>query len=445
MQRRFRQTCPVCGRPDLKNISTHLLQVHGLSSEERKPYLKQAQVSPWQPRVERSPHMTMSYINVEKPGQKRVKQSEHSPPAKRPRTATRTTSMLTKPCPEFNFRHKFSLLIVGPTQSGKTYFVQQILKYNRIVYEEQKSIRIFWYYNQWQECYEELKKSLGKSIRFERGVPELSENLCEINPRYNNIIILDDLMAEPTDSPVVSRLFTQGRHRNASVILLLQNMFPKGKYNTDISRNAQYLALFRSPSDRKQIGIIGERMFDKNRVHFMNAYYKETEKPFGYLLVDNKPCTPADKQIVADLFGECYTYHSGMNSTESTCVETKPAGKHSTTPVTKTTSSRKRPVQTITWSDVPNDVWHKYTLGAPAVRKIPEGYVIIEMYSTSRNEIHQPVRGGVLINDENYWPVKLKHRGSGHSKWVNLHSDEPTVQSIVKETMENKVKNKLLL
>ena len=58
MQRRFRRTCPVCGRPDLKNISTHLLQVHGLSSEERKPYLKQAQVSSWQPRVERSPHMT---------------------------------------------------------------------------------------------------------------------------------------------------------------------------------------------------------------------------------------------------------------------------------------------------------------------------------------------------------------------------------------------------
>ena len=99
-----------------------------------------------------------------------------------------------------------------------------------------------------KECYEDLKKSLGKSIRFERDVPELSEDLCEINPRYNNIIILDDLMAEGTDSPVVSRLFTQGRYRNGSVILLLQNMFPKGKYNTDISRNAQYLALFRSPS-----------------------------------------------------------------------------------------------------------------------------------------------------------------------------------------------------
>ena len=193
----------------------------------------------------------MSYMNVEKPREKRVSQSEHSPPAKRPRTAVRTTSLATKFCPELKFRHKFSLLVVGPTQSGKTYFVQQIQKQNRIVYEEQKSIRISWYYNQWQECYEELQKSLGKLASGLKDVPELSEDLCEINARYSNIIILYDLMAEETGSPVVSRLFTQGRYRNASVILLLQNMFPKGKYNTDISRNAQYLALFRCPSDRK--------------------------------------------------------------------------------------------------------------------------------------------------------------------------------------------------
>ena len=49
MPRRFRRACPLCGRPDLKNISTHLYQVHGLSSKERKPYLQQARVSSWHP------------------------------------------------------------------------------------------------------------------------------------------------------------------------------------------------------------------------------------------------------------------------------------------------------------------------------------------------------------------------------------------------------------
>ena len=64
-------------------------------------------------------------------------------------------------------------------------------------------------------------------------------------------------------------------------------------------------------------------------------------------------------------------------------------------------------MQTITWSNATIPEWQKYTLGALEVRKIPEGYVIIEMYNTSRNKDYQPVRGGVLINDENYWPVKL--------------------------------------
>ena len=103
MQRRFRRTCPVCGRPDLKNISTHLLQVHGLSSEERRPYLKQAQVSSWQPHMDKTRSMTMSYKNIEKPRskEKRVSQCEHSPPAKRPRT-TAEPQRLRRPNPVRN-------------------------------------------------------------------------------------------------------------------------------------------------------------------------------------------------------------------------------------------------------------------------------------------------------------------------------------------------------
>ena len=70
-------------------------------------------------------------------------------------------------------------------------------------------------------------------------------------------------MLQEKDSTIVSKLFTQGRHRNASVILMLQNAFPKGKFNTDISRNAQYMILFKSPADRKRIEIISQRIFPK--------------------------------------------------------------------------------------------------------------------------------------------------------------------------------------
>ena len=111
------------------------------------------------------------------------------------------------------------------------------------------------------------------------------------------------------DSPIISKLFTQGRHRNASVILLLQNAFPKGKYNTSKSRKAQYMALFRCPADRRQIGIVADRIFDKNKPAFMEIYNDITSKPYSYVVVDNKVDTPARRQIIADIFGNCVSYN----------------------------------------------------------------------------------------------------------------------------------------
>ena len=208
MPYKHKRDCPVCNKPGLRYMSNHLRQVHHLYGDERKKWLGRARFSISHKNCSGSlpgcPTRTVEEMKCVRKKTCSVRQ-----PTKAARKVT--ASMVTKPCPEFNFRHKFSLLVVGPTQSGKTYFVQQILENNRIMYEEQKSIRIFWYCNQCQECYEKLKKSLGKSILFERGVPELSEDLCEINARYNNITILDDLMAEATDSPVVSRLFTHAR------------------------------------------------------------------------------------------------------------------------------------------------------------------------------------------------------------------------------------------
>ena len=117
------------------------------------------------------------------------------------------------------------------------------------------------------------------------------------------------------DSPIISKLFTQGRHRNASVILLLQNAFPKGKYNTSISRNAQYMALFRCPADRRQVGIMADRIFDKNKPAFIEFYNDITSKAYSYVVVDNKADTPARRQIIADIFGNCMSHNiTGDNS-----------------------------------------------------------------------------------------------------------------------------------
>ena len=199
-------------------------------------------------------------------------------------------------------------MVVGPSQCGKTCFVFQLLTHKRFAFPDKKPRMVYWFYNQWQPIYDEMQRVLQKKIRFAQGIPELSDELHELRPTHNHILVFDDLMTQAKDSPVISKLFTQGRHRQASVILLLQNMFPKGKYNTDISRNATYKVLFRSPGDRKQIDIMAEQTFAKDRPRFMNAYHQETHQPFGYILVDNHPRTTGNRQVLANVFDDCYTY-----------------------------------------------------------------------------------------------------------------------------------------
>ena len=146
------------------------------------------------------------------------------------------------PYPNFWFKHPFSLMIVGPTSCGKTHFVRQLLESSKM-----KDFNYEWYYNQYQQTYTDFQRAVGKGrVKLSRGLPKYNdEDLRDLNPVKKTVIILDDLMEEAKNSTLVSKLFTQGRHRNVSVILILQNAFPKGKYNSEISRNAMYMTLFK--------------------------------------------------------------------------------------------------------------------------------------------------------------------------------------------------------
>ena len=71
MRRRFHRTCQVCGRLDLKNISIHHLQVHGVSSEERRHYFKQVQVSAYDhvvKGVSKKDNRNFEFSQFERPG-----------------------------------------------------------------------------------------------------------------------------------------------------------------------------------------------------------------------------------------------------------------------------------------------------------------------------------------------------------------------------------------
>ena len=371
MPYRHGRHCPICFKPNLLSLSHHLSQVHQLSSEERQPWLKAAVFSatpcnglaPY-PCVEKQQYLMSSQLPQ---SSCRVV----GPPSNRPLTDVHCLE--SQPYPEFTFQHMFSMMVVGPSQCGKTHFVQQLLTTNCIDFLEKKPMMVYWFYNQWQLSYEAIQRALKKKIRCAQGLPELKDDLSNINPARNNILVLDDLMSQATDSPVVSKLFTQGRHRNASVILLLQNMFPKGKYNTDISRNATYKVLFRSPGDRKQIDIMAEQTFAKDRPHFMKAYTQETETPYGYIVVDNHPRTTGKRQVVANVFGDCKSYpcSRGHLSVTDAWLEERPATPVGTTRSEPAAKQQKHPYEVNKQTTVTRQGSKKRKRVQSAVKKQP--------------------------------------------------------------------------
>ena len=52
----------------------------------------------------------------------------------------------------------------------------------------------------------------------------------------------------------IADLFTKGSdHQNLSVIYIVQNIFQQGRETRNISLNARYIVLFKSPQDKQQI------------------------------------------------------------------------------------------------------------------------------------------------------------------------------------------------
>jgi hypothetical protein len=155
-------------------------------------------------------------------------------------------------------QHPFTCIVVGCTQSGKTVWVKSLLE------NAQKTIspapqRIIWCYGQWQQSYFDMLKTVPK-IEFNKGIPDDIDNTDYLDVSQRNLIVLDDLMAQSGKDKRISDLFTKGsHHRNLSIIYIVQNIFHQGKEMRNISLNAHYIVLFKSPRDKQQISMLARR------------------------------------------------------------------------------------------------------------------------------------------------------------------------------------------
>jgi hypothetical protein len=122
--------------------------------------------------------------------------------------------------------------------------------------------RIIWYYGQWN--------------RYE-GIPDDIENADSLEVSERNLIVLNDLVAQSDKDKRTADLFTKGsHHQNLSVIYIVQNIFHQGKEMRNVSLNAHYIMLFKSPRDKQQISMLARQINTGIMQKFMRSYEHAT-------------------------------------------------------------------------------------------------------------------------------------------------------------------------
>jgi hypothetical protein len=185
-----------------------------------------------------------------------------------------------------------SMAVLGPSQSGKTTFVSRLIKHSDKMFVP-PPVKIYYCYSAWQPLFETLKDK----AQFHEGVPSKSlmdEWSTDGDPI---LVVMDDLMEQIVSNREVLHYVTvMSHHRNITLIMMFQNIYPPGKYARTISLNCHYLILFQNARDVLQVMNLGRQIVPGQASFYMDAYDKAMNMcKCNYLVTDLHP--QADKEL----------------------------------------------------------------------------------------------------------------------------------------------------
>jgi len=149
---------------------------------------------------------------------------------------------------------------------------------------------------------------MRSQITFVEGIPEDIPSLFPVSCRPG-ILVLGDLMRNCSDDERVLDLFTKvSHHCDVTCIYLTQNLFPPGKFSRGISLNAHYIIAFNNPRDTLGFRTLSQQAFAGHVPFAWESFQDATSQPYGYLVMDLHPQTPAVQRLRTNIIPATNSY-----------------------------------------------------------------------------------------------------------------------------------------
>ena len=184
----------------------------------------------------------------------------------------------------------FSCIISGPSQSGKTEIIKNIIKSNEILFSEHFDV-IFYFYKTYQETYNEILKNKLK-IFYLNSIVSSDKSLLNLIENYKNqniLFVFDDLQSEiEENNTFFTKIWTiYIHHFKISCIAILHNLFTKNLRT--ISLNTHKVILTQNLRDTTQIRILSQQAFPRKKNLLSNIFNNISNNPYPYIILDFAP------------------------------------------------------------------------------------------------------------------------------------------------------------
>ena len=188
---------------------------------------------------------------------------------------------------DLRFRTPCCIILAGPTQCGKTTWTMKFLQGIKDMFTEvPEYIAIF--YHAMQPTYEEMNKK-GLVNEMVKGMPEPKhiELLKKFQHGKGSLVIIDDQQINLKSDALVQLFTASSHHYKISIILIVQNLFPKTIKFRDLSLQSQYIVVFYNPRDRTSVMHLSKQVFPGEPEFVKNAYNTISKMgAFSYILFD---------------------------------------------------------------------------------------------------------------------------------------------------------------